>query len=378
MVVDHAFKYKVIALALFQFLATYLVKDLSWGLTLLAAYTIAGVANHALLLAIHETSHNAAYGHSKPLQNKLFSIFVNLPIGVPCAISFKKYHLDHHKYMGNEDIDVDLPSNFEARLFTNYFSKFIWVVCQGLFYSLRPLFVRPLPMQPLEALNFITQIAFDIAVFMLLGPKSLVYMIAGSFMGMGLHPVAGHFISEHYMFKNGFETYSYYGPLNMVTFNVGYHNEHHDFPSIPGSLLPKVREIAPEYYNYLPSHNSWTKVLIEFIRDPAIGPYARMKRKNNLGKDFNSGNLKLNGGGSEINGKIVSNGIESKVNGHLPHAESSATRDSQPVNGHVGHRSALRKKTSDEIKPVNGHIQSDRASVEETDGKPVVGRVKVD
>lgn len=48
---------------------------------------------------------------------------------------------------------------------------------------------------------------------------------------------------------------------------------------MPGSRLPLVKKIAPEYYDDLPQHNSWVKVLYDFIMDPSIGPYARIKRK---------------------------------------------------------------------------------------------------
>jgi len=120
----------------------------------------------------------------------------------------------------------------------------------------------------------------DILVYYFFGLKSIVYLFASTLIAGGLHPSAGHFISEHYVWIKGQETYSYYGPLNLLAFNVGYHNEHHDFPRIPGSRLKKLREIAVEHYDTLPSHNSWVRVLWDYILDPTVGPYSRIMRKD--------------------------------------------------------------------------------------------------
>ncbi|PNF17361.1 Sphingolipid delta(4)-desaturase DES1 [Cryptotermes secundus] len=277
---DPYFKWVATGMVLVQFFMMYVMINQSWPMIFLVAYCFGGVINHSLMLAIHEISHNLAFGYARPMANKLLGIFVNLPIGIPFSVSFKKYHLEHHRYQGDEKLDTDLPTYLEAKLFCNTFGKFCWVALQPFFYALRPIITYPKSPTKFEVINVIVQLAFDILVYYLCGGKVVVYMVAGSLLAMGLHPVAGHFISEHYMFRKGYETYSYYGCLNWITFNVGYHNEHHDFPAVPGSKLPEVKRIAAEYYDNLPQHNSWVSVLYDFVMDPDIGPYARMKRKN--------------------------------------------------------------------------------------------------
>ncbi|UYV82990.1 DEGS1, partial [Cordylochernes scorpioides] len=276
---DPNFKWVVTGMVLVQVISFWLLRDASWFTLFMFAYLFGGVINHSLMLAVHEIAHNLAFGHARPLANRLFGMFANLPIGVPMSISFKKYHLEHHRYQGVDVYDTDIPTLLEAKLFNNTSTKVLWLFLQPLFYTIRPLFVHPKSPSKLEAINLATQLVFDILVIYFCGGRMLGYMIGGSLLAMGLHPVAGHFVSEHYMFKKGFETYSYYGPLNFITFNVGYHMEHHDFPSVPGSRLPMVKKIAGEYYDNLPQHNSYLKVLYDFITDPEIGPYARIKRK---------------------------------------------------------------------------------------------------
>jgi len=89
---------------------------------------------------------------------------------------------------------------------------------------------------------------------------------------------AGHFLSEHYVFDKGQETYSYYGWLNLVTFNVGYHNEHHDFPYIAWSKLPQLRRMAPEFYSDISSYTSWSRVIWDFVTRGDMSMWSRTKR----------------------------------------------------------------------------------------------------
>ncbi|CAK9301225.1 unnamed protein product [Gordionus sp. m RMFG-2023] len=282
---DASLKYIALIMMLFQFTACFFVKDFSWPVVFVLAYFIGGSINHSLTLAIHEISHNLAFGNAHPWKNRFFEIFVNLPIMIPYSAAFKKYHMDHHRYQGDDQLDLDIPSLLETRLFANTFTKLIWLFLQPLFYALRPILTRPKPLTLLEAVNLCSQLSFDVLLYHYLGAKPVFYLLGGALMAMGIHPMAGHFISEHYMFAKGYETYSYYGVLNKVTFNVGYHMEHHDFPSVPGSKLHLVRAIAKEYYEDLPCHTSWCKVLYDFVFDPDIGPFARIKRPSILDQE---------------------------------------------------------------------------------------------
>jgi sphingolipid delta-4 desaturase len=94
-----------------------------------------------------------------------------------------------------------------------------------------------------------------------------------------IHPVAGHFISEHYVFTPEQETYSYYGPLNWLAFNVGYHNEHHDFLNIPGSRLPALYKAAPEFYDNLVKTESWPGTVWNYIMMDNMSGFSRMRRE---------------------------------------------------------------------------------------------------
>jgi sphingolipid delta-4 desaturase len=94
---------------------------------LLTAYIIGGTLNQNTFLAIHEITHNLAFRSIRA--NKCLAILANLAIGVPYAMAFKGYHIEHHKFLGEDGIDTDLPSRIEAVILNNVAGKtfFAWV-----------------------------------------------------------------------------------------------------------------------------------------------------------------------------------------------------------------------------------------------------------
>lgn len=208
----------VLQLAIAVGLAQAGVHPLDWRF-LLTAYVVGGTANQNIFLAIHEITHNLAFRGIAA--NKLWAIFVNAPIGVPYAMMFKKYHIEHHKHLGEEGVDTDLPTRIELACLQNVLGKAFFATFQIFFYALRPGFVRTQRLTPYHLANAAFQVALDVLMVKYVGWTALLYLLESSFFAGSLHPCAAHFIAEHYMFGGiQQETWSYYGPLNALAYNV--------------------------------------------------------------------------------------------------------------------------------------------------------------
>eukprot|EP00921_Rhytidocystis_pertsovi_P011172 GHVQ01018016.1.p2 GENE.GHVQ01018016.1~~GHVQ01018016.1.p2 ORF type:complete len:208 (+),score=17.64 GHVQ01018016.1:831-1454(+) len=171
----------------------------------------------------------------------------------------------------------------------------------------------------MDLLNWISVIAWDIIIAYYCGWKTLFYFVGGTILSMGIHPLNGHLIAEHFQFPYGEqyqETYSYYGIGNAITYNAGYHVEHHDFPRVPGSRLPQLKKIANEFYDTIPHHNSWIRVVWDFISMDNVGCFSRVKRVGTAGGDPLPPHVKMHPGEKPNTGLFlgsVNNGISSEA-----------------------------------------------------------------
>lgn len=215
-----------------QFTMIYLMAEQNWFVIVFCAYFVGGFLNHSMVLGCHELVHDLWF--PKKWMNQWYGYFMNLTIGVAFFRTFKRYHLEHHSFQGSDKWDTDIPSVREGKLVQTKLAKFVFLFFSWVPYAIRPVITRPKEIIADEIVNWIIVLGVDFSVYYFLGWKAFAYLFLSTILGLGLHPMSGHFVAEHYEVITGQETYSYYGPLNYLAYNVGYHNEHHDFPRIPG------------------------------------------------------------------------------------------------------------------------------------------------
>lgn len=143
----------------------------------------------------------------------------------------------------------------------------------------------------------------------------------------------------------------------------------HDFPNIPGYALPKVlnnrflktdniwsmfyliqlKKIAPDYYDNLPCHTSWLRVLIDFILDPNMGPKSRIRRtiRSDALKVNNAIDLKNKSKVNEVLHEFVDNNNNNNQSNRKPTPNDNRKLSNQQ------HLSSTNGGTS-KVTPTNG------------------------
>lgn len=250
-----------------------------WWLVLGAAYGVGAFLTYELNVVIHECAHNSVFRGT--FANKAFGILLNLPCVLPSAVAFRHYHLLHHRFLGRPGMDADVPSRWEIALVGHSrVGKLLWLLAQPFTYAvINPLAVRPrVAVDGWLVANCAAVIGASAAIAYWLGPQALVYLALSVYFAVGPHPTGAHILQEHLVFEGHEETSSYYGLMNALSINHGLHVEHHDFPSVPGPRLAKLRAMAPRHYAGRFHHSSRLATLWRFVMDPNIGLDSRVVR----------------------------------------------------------------------------------------------------
>jgi len=263
--------YIVLLVALQWLLAVYFTKYFPWYLWMLATYAIGAVIDHALWVLIHDATHNLIF--NSIAANRVMLCIANIPHVVPSGMMFRYYHILHHIELNKIAKDPDVPAKWEASFVGNKaIRKAFWLFFFFLFQTVRLFGYTHRTPNYREmtwiTVNWLVNISFHLASLHFVGFRPLIFMLLSSIFAIGLHPLGARWIQEHYPTQPFQSTYSYYGIANRVAFNIGFHNEHHDFPSIPWNQLPKLRQLAPEYYDTLFAYRSYRKLLRDFIMEP--------------------------------------------------------------------------------------------------------------
>lgn len=276
----------IVALVGAQLVIAWYLIGKPWWLMLAMAIFVGAFIDHALWVLVHECAHGLVFRRS--WLNKAFAIIANFAWVFPSTISFSIYHLKHHTFLGHTQHDADIAPLWEARLLHGGpLGRFLWMALYPITQITRS-FAQPTGREPVSWTrwiwpNIVAVFLFDLLFYYVVGWGCFRYLVVSVYFSIGPHPLGARWIQEHSVFRDGQETYSYYGPLNVVSLNIGYHNEHHDLPQVAWHRLPRLKRLAPEMYEALYYHTSLVGLWLQFLFNPQVHIY-RMARSEQYAK----------------------------------------------------------------------------------------------
>ena len=306
-----------VSLAVSQVMLAVFVSGYPWWVGLMVAYVIGSLININLFQLAHECNHNLVF--KKTSWNRWLFTLTSLPMFMSAHHSWWIEHHVHHN-------DLGAKKDFVKRRRTVFLltrqNEYFWAT-RGILYRFGAALFSPLctpyalfmlVMQPLRSavgllVYFFTSLirgrlkpeplalsiladehlvsgyekyrttgwavvyplvslTMTVTLFVFCGWKSVCYLLSAQlFMTGFLHPFMFGLILSNSHFhghKNYQPSSSYYGWLNWITFNFGLHTEHHDISGIPWNRLPKLRAIAPEFYDTLQITKSYAALAMIF------------------------------------------------------------------------------------------------------------------
>lgn len=275
---DIATSLYVVASFLFLTWVAWMVRGTSIITVFIVAYLVGAFICHAQWVLVHELTHDLVF--RSPFLNTLFLLLANLNHIIPSSISFRYHHKMHHSHLNETYSDPDVPSPIEDRLFGHtIIGKAMWLSTFAVVQSVRTI-RAPQPFEWATVFNFVCNGLYSYLVWRYMAPQSFVFLFLSSMLSVGflLHPLGARWIAEHWAVHPLQETYSYYGAINKFAFNIGYHNEHHDFTGVPWTKLPQLTVLAPEFYKPLYQHTSYLRILWVYLTNPSFTLKSRVVR----------------------------------------------------------------------------------------------------
>jgi len=221
-----------------------------------------------LTAMIHEAHHLLIF--QSPRANRIIALIANLGLVTASAAPFFHYHGWHHAALGDYEMDVGIPTQAEARwVRDSAWRKAVWLAAFPVFQGLRTAKFRSSERFWTGWMigNIAAQLIVDAVILQAWGAEALAYLALSYALSIGFHPLGTRVIQEHFLVADGQETGNYVSWASPLECNFGYHAEHHDFPRVAWTRLPRIARLAPEFYRDTPVHRSRTALLARFIFD---------------------------------------------------------------------------------------------------------------